>query len=481
MNRPSSLRQRLLARLWIPLAGVLVVSAFLSFGLAYHFGNVVYDRWLFDSAMTLATQVRDDAGRLRLELPPPAQEMFEWDSMDNIYEEALSSSGRRLFGNAAFPPHPALSRVNVPRYYDGTIAGKDVRIVAVAVPSPVDPTRTVTVQVGETKKKREALVWDITLVLVPLQFLILLVAGAFVWHAVKSSLRSLDTIAARLGGYEADSLRPLGDVERAPTEVKPLLRAINRLIARLTEARGTQQRFVANAAHQLRTPLATLQVQTERALRERDPERHSEALGHVLTSVTRLRRLTQQLLTLTRSDPSAAATLTMVDIDLAELARDELERWADPALVRGIDLGYDGPDSGITVRGEEQLLRELIGNLVDNAIRYGLAGGEITVGVRPHPPTIVVADNGPGIAVDQRSRVQEPFYRSPQSVGEGSGLGLAIAHEIAVRHGARLDIRDHAPRGTRIEVAFASGQVAPAGNQLRRQTLKSGEVSRENV
>lgn len=246
---------------------------------------------------------------------------------------------------------------------------------------------------------------------------------------------------------------PWAEVAR---EVKPLILAINGLIQRLSEARGAQQRFIAIAAHQLRTPLATLQVQTERALRETNPERHGEALLHVLKAVTRMRHLTQQLLTLTRSDPSAASTLVMTDIDLAELAREELERWADGAVERNIDLGYEGPESGTPVRGERQLLRELIGNLVDNAIRYGRAGGEVTLGVRLNPTTIFVQDDGPGIAAAERERVLDPFYRSPQSSGDGCGLGLAIAREIAARHGTCLQIADRHPQGTRIEVVFGT-------------------------
>jgi two-component system sensor histidine kinase TctE len=451
-----SLRRRLLARLWIPLTGVLLAGALLAFVIAFHFGNVVHDRWLLDSAMTLATQLRANTGGVSLELPPSAVEMFEWDAVDRIYEEVTYSNGRVLFGNAAFPASPSNLAPNEPRYYDAEMGGNPVRVVAIAVASPVDATKTITIQVAETKKKREALVWEIILLLVPLQIGILVVAAAFIWFAVTSSLSSLDEIATRLSGYEPDGLLPVRDVQRVPSEVKPLIFAINGLINRMSEARGSQQRFVANAAHQLRTPLAALQVQTERALRETNPERHAEALMHVLKAVTRMRHLTQQLLTLTRSDPSAASTLVMADIDLAQLARDELERWADAAVQRNIDLGYDGPEGGAAVRGERQLLRELIGNLVDNAIRYGRAGGEVTLGVRPNPTTIFVEDDGPGIAAAERQRVLDPFYRSPQSVGDGCGLGLTIAREIAARHGARLQVVDRDPEGTRIEVVFRS-------------------------
>jgi two-component system sensor histidine kinase TctE len=457
MKHPEySLRKRLLTRLWIPLASVLLLGALLSFGLAYHFGNVVHDRWLLDSATTLATQLRADTGKLSLELPQSAVEMFEWDSLDRIYEEVVSPTGRLLFGNAVFPTAPADLAPNQPRYYEAVIGGNPVRVVAIAVPSPADASKTVTIQVAETKKKREALVWEIMLAVVPLQIVILLLAGAFIWFAVTSSLSSLDEAATRLGGYDPERLVPLENVQNAPSEIKPLISAINGLIKKVSEGRLAQQRFVANAAHQLRTPLAALQVHTERALRETNPERHAEALSHVLTAVTRMRHLTHQLLTMTRSDPASAGTLMMAKLDLAELARDELERWTDAAIKRNVDLGYDGPEGGPAVRGEPQLLRELIGNLVDNAIRYGRSGGEVTLGVRPSPTTIFVQDDGPGIAVAERERVLDPFYRTPKSSGDGCGLGLAIAREIAARHGARLSIMDHMPLGTRVEVVFGA-------------------------
>ena len=456
--RDSSLRRRLLLRLWVPLASVLVVGAVLSFAVSFHIGNVVHDRWLLDSAMTLATQLRSNTGRLSLDLSPSAVEMFEWDAMDRIYEEVVSPNGRVLFGNASFPLPPDNLTPNEPRYYDAEIGGYPVRVAAVAVPSPTENTKNVTIQVAETKKKREALVWEIILLLVPLQVIILVAAGVFIWLAVTSSLKSLDGVTARLHDYEPDRLVPVHDIDTTPSEVRPLILAINGLIARLSDARGAQQRFVANAAHQLRTPLAALQVQTERALRETDPERHAEALSHVLKPVTRMRHVTRQLLTLTRSDPSAAGALAMDDVNLGTLAREEIEAWADAAIERRIDLGYDAPDAEAVVRGEPQLLRELVGNLIDNAIRYSDKGGEVTVGVRGNPARIFVQDSGPGIPADERERVLDPFYRSPSSsnAGSGSGLGLTIAREIAARHAARLEIAKCEPSGTRVEIIFGT-------------------------
>jgi len=448
-----SLRRRLLVRLWLPLASVFLAGALLSFEVAVHFGNVVHDRWLLDSAMTLATQLRSTPTGSTIDLPRSAVEMFEWDRVDRIYEEVQSSGGRTLFGNGEIPAPADAPAINQPRYYDGMIGGNAVRVVAIVAAPRGSASGAVTIRVAETMKKRQALIREIMWLLVPLQATILFVAGAIIWLAVHSSLSGVDEIAVRLRRYDPESLVPVRDVDGAPSEIRPLVVAINGLIRRLAEARGLQRRFVANAAHQLRTPLAALQVQTERALRETNPEHHADALAHVLAAVTRMRRVTQQMLVLTRSD-ATANTLAMTDVDLADVAREELERWADAAVDRNIDLGYEGAESGPTARGEPGLLHELIGNLVDNAIRYGDEGGEVTVSVHANPTRISVQDNGPGIASTERTRVLDPFYRPPTSTGNGSGLGLTIAREIAARHGARIEIAGRAPRGTRIDVVF---------------------------
>ena len=453
--RPS-LRRRLLARLWIPLAGVFLVGALLSFVVALHFGDRVHDRWLLDSAMTLSTQLRATPGGVMLDIPRTAVDMFEWDSVDRIYEEVTAADGARLFGNAQIPGPDARPAIGRPRYYDATIQDIGVRAVEVVVPGPGgNAAAPVTIRVAETRRKRHALIGDITSLLVPLQAAILCAAGAIIWFAVRSGLASVDDVASRISAYDPGRLAPLSDVDAAPLEIRPLVVAINALIQRLADARGAQQRFVANAAHQLRTPLAALQVQTERALRETDPEHHAEALAHVLKAVTRMRRVTQQMLLLTRSDAAAAHTLSMQDVDLGEVVREELQCWADAAIARDVDLGYEGADSGPIARGDPRLLRELVGNLVDNAIRYGERGGEVTVSVHANPARIAVHDNGPGIDPAERARVLDPFYRSPASGGDGCGLGLTIAHEIAARHGACLTIRGRAPRGTCIDVVFA--------------------------
>ncbi len=464
-NKKYSLRRRLLARVAVPLFFLLAIGGIGTFMLARHMGSIVYDHWLFDSAMTMAAQLKTHGAEVVLDLPKTAIEMFEWDSTDRIYEEVRSQKKGTIFLNATFPAPPATEHFDEPVYYDAIINQLPVRVVAVNVVNPADSMDVIHIQVAETRNKRGTLVKETLLLSMPFLLGLLLAAGIFIWFAITSSLNTLDKIAIRLADYEPENLMPVEDTN-IPSEVSPLVSALNKLIGKLSLAQNAQRRFVSNAAHQLRTPLATLQVQTERALREFDPLKHSEALSHVLNAVTRLRHVVRQILTLARSehkDESGTGTAAPVQVDLTVLAREELERWADVAISRNIDLGYEGPETGIEVAGDPHLLRELIGNLVDNAIRYGRQDGIVTLGLTDSPVTLYVDDDGAGIPLEERSLVMDRFYRRSESHGEGCGLGLAIAQEIAARHGAQLNITDSPLNsGSRFFVVFPSRVVDQA-------------------
>jgi two-component system sensor histidine kinase TctE len=466
VNKSSgqSLRHYLLVRLLVPLLVVLILGALGAFILAREIGTEVHDNWLYDSAMSLSEQIKVREGKVVLDIPKSAIEMFEWDKVDLIFEEVVSRKEGQIFGNARFPVPPSDLVVNVPRFYDGVVNARPVRIVAVLVGMPHGHSNDVVVQVAETKLKRESLTTRILWLIVPLELIILALASLVTWFAIASSLRLVNTVGEQLAGYEPAGLAPI-EVRSALAEIKPFIHSINQLIDKLAESQATQRRFIASAAHQLRTPLATLQVQTERALREPDPVRHSEALTHVLAALKRLRHLTHQLLTLARSNASPPM-YEMADIDLAELVRDELGRWSDGAIAMNIDLGYYGPDDGVLVPGEPLLLRELLGNLVDNAIQYSRAGGQVTVSLTPSPVALTVDDDGPGIPPEERELVLEPFYRSRDSAGSGCGLGLAIAQDIAARHGSNLSIQDTPQgKGVRVQIVFS---------ERRKPTVMSG-------
>ena len=262
-------------------------------------------------------------------------------------------------------------------------------------------------------------------------------------------------MARRLASPRPDPLAPLEPAQEAPRELWPAVEAYNALLQRLDAMQAAQRRFVSNAAHQLRTPLAAMQVELESSLRQQDPQAQQLALSGTLAGLARLQHLVNQLLMLSRSEDPQGSALPLQPLDLAALARGVVERYADRALAAGVDLGYDGPDDGVQVQGDPQLLREALGNLLDNALRYGAVPGVITLGLQRDAEGVQVwvDDDGTGIAEAERARVTERFYRA-SSEGDGCGLGLAIVAEIAQRHGATLMI-DTAPiGGARVGLRF---------------------------
>lgn len=461
MNKPQpSLRRQLLLHLAIPILVVLTLGAAGGMFIARHVGYQVHDQWLLDSAMTLAAQIKAEDGHVRLALPPEAVQMFQWDRVDRIYWQTSSTRQGNLLSNAVIPPAPAAKAAEQPAFYDAILDGRPIRVVSMDMPAPSGVNDTLHIQVAETMHKREQVAGKIFSQWAPLQIAVMVMGGVFIWLAVTRNLSKVDNVAARLGSYETANLAPVADTESMPAEIKPLINAINLLIAKLSDEQESQKRFISNAAHQLRTPLATLQVQTQRALRERDVAKRDQALDDVHRAVTRLHRVAHQLLTLMRSEHQAEKHLNLADVDLADLAREEVERWADNALDKQIDLGYEGPEHGVVIHGNAHLLHELMGNLIDNAIRYNRPGGVVTLVLHADPVYLSVEDDGPGIPDHERSLVLERFYRgSSGDVAGGCGLGLPIAFEIAARHNAQLRIASQpAECGTRVEVLFLSAK-----------------------
>lgn len=415
----------------------MLVGGALTLTAAQYFATRVYDEWLYDSAMALASQIKSDGDGPTVTLPASAVEMLEYDKTDRVLYDVVSAGGEHVFGNHHLPA-PPWAPGKRPVFYDGIVDGDPVRLTAVAATSPAAVGDVVIV--AETLTKRSGIVTQILAGILPIEIALLAIAGVLIWLAVTSALRRVNRLAVELAHIQTDDLRPLAEVDVLPAEIRPLAEALNGVMDRLAEARDAVRRFVANAAHQLRTPLAAMQIQVQRVLRETDADRRQEALTAVDKAMVRLTRVTQQLLTLARAEPGSGNGANLQPVDLAALARQELEHWADAAVARGIDLGYDGPAIGPQILGDPQLLTDLVANLVDNAIRYSDANGQVTLRLSTDPVVLTVEDTGPGIAPAERERVLERFYRSPASKGTGSGLGLAIASEIAKRHGARLSL-----------------------------------------
>ena len=456
VERVHSLRGLLLRRLWLPLLVLLLCSAVGSFALARYFAGQVYDRWLLDSAMSLSELVKDQDGRAVMDVTPAMSRMFTWDTVDEVHGEVVDAGGARLYGDLPEAlPRPAQAADDDATYYDARLRGQPVRMVDVVV--PVAGGHDVRLRVAETLRKRHRLERKLLMTSVPFQAAILALAAWLAWSGTGAAARHANQVARRLASPRPDPLAPLDPAQEAPRELWPAVEAYNALLQRLDAMQAAQRRFVSNAAHQLRTPLAAMQVELESSLRQRDPQAQQLALSGTLAGLSRLQHLVNQLLLLSRSEDAQGSALPLQTLDVAVLARGVVERYADRALAAGVDLGYEGPDDGVPVEGDAPLLREALGNLLDNALRYGAEQGVITLAVQRQDDGVQlwVDDDGAGIDPTERGRVTERFYRA-SSQGDGCGLGLAIVAEIAQRHGAALEIGSAPMGGARVGLRFST-------------------------
>src|SRR6266850_4243735 len=276
-----------------------------------------------------------------------------------------------------------------------------------------------------------------------------------VWFGVKRGLGPLARLSHEIKARSPGDLRPI-PAEGTPEETQPLVSALNGLLDEVAQASRNQQRFLANAAHQLRTPLAGLQAHTELALAKPLPEPARSELEQVHQATIRTARLANQLLALARAEPGARGNAA--ELNLKALAEGEADAWVHQALARDVDLGFEL--DWAPVQGDAFLVREALANLVHNAIEYSQRGGRVTVrtGRRGADSFAEVEDDGPGIPAAERERVLERFYRVPGTSGTGSGLGLAIVREIAAGHGAKISITDGTgAKGCRVAITFPHG------------------------
>jgi two-component system sensor histidine kinase TctE len=315
--------------------------------------------------------------------------------------------------------------------------GEDVRIAEIQLPA-AQYGEVVTIEVAETTGKRQGLAQAILAATLVPQILLIVVAAAAVRRAVRRSLAPLDTIAARLEASRPEHLAPIPD-DDVPPEVLPLTRALRNLLMRLNDALHAQRRFISEAAHQLRTPLTGIKLQAEAILRENTSAEARPLIEALRQSTDRAARLSNQLLSLARAEPDGRGGRPMRRFDLHALAQETGAEWAPRALARGQDMHFTSTpdDEPVWITGDEDLLREAIGNLLDNAIKYGREGGTVQLRLHSQPRmAIEVEDDGPGIAEDQRPQMLQRFVRGKR--GDGSGLGLPIAQNIARMHGGDL-------------------------------------------
>ena len=455
MRHSASLRVGLLLRLGGALVLLLALDAVASYFTALHFANLVYDRWLIDSTHSLAQAVRTSNGEVEFDLPAVGLEVFQFDEVDKTYYRIQSARRGLIAGEAALPVQAA-SPIGAIRLANGTVHDQAVRLVWIRI-APAGSEDVVTVTVAETLIKRATLTREILLVMVAPQIALLGFALLLAWLGVSRGLKPLTDLAREIEARDHHYLAPVSEAG-LPREARVLATRINELIARLGSAIGAQKRFVADAAHQLRTPLAAVLLHAELAERAADPQSERLALRALHDSVERAARLIQQLLTLARTEPEAAAAAQFGRVNLTALARRVGEEWIARALERELDFGLVVPQQPVWVDGDERLLSELLSNLIDNAFRYGRSNGRVTLLVESGvAPRLAVEDDGPGIPAAERQRIFERFYRLPGAGGDGCGLGLSIVSEIAALHGARVDVTggEHG-EGARFVVTFVS-------------------------
>jgi two-component system sensor histidine kinase TctE len=465
----SSIRARLLRPLaWSWLAGMVVAGAG-AWWLARSTANAAFDRGLQDQASALAAKVTwSDRGPL-LDLSRQARELVGWDSADRNIFAMLDAEGNTLAGDAAVPLPPQLGSpqsFEQPVLFDAEHRGAAVRGALFAVASPM-LDRTVSVVVIEPQRKRSALVRDLQLGMVLPALALGAVTFALLGWGIRRGLQPLNDVAAEVARRDANDWRPLS-LGNVPFEAVPLIERINMLLDDVQQSLALQRRFVADAAHQLRTPVAGVRVlaqELEQELRLQATPQQDAAwqplLQQLLASTERMSRLIGQLLSLARSETALSVNAEQTSMDIVPLVRESAEPLALQALKEGRSLAFDTPTEPVLARAHPLWLGEVVNNLLDNARRYG--GVHIVLRVRALAAggaELVVEDDGPGVAPEHVDRLFEPFWRGERADlrnDGGTGLGLTIAREIVERLGGTIQASTRPDfAGLRLTVVLAA-------------------------
>lgn len=450
-----SLQRKLLLWLLLPQLVLWLSGGFLAWRVALQNGEKGIDQTLTQSVRALARQIKPIGDGLLVDFPKAAQDILEQDPADRVTYMVSSPPGRFLLGNAQLPPPPPVTvEVGDPFLYHARLDDKPVRVALLDVDYGTPQARqTLRVQVAQSLTVRERIAQELLEQMLLPMGLMGLAMSALVYAGVLRGLQPLKRLEAQI---EQAGLRPQSgshalppiELTAAPQEVHSLASTINRLLDTVARGQQKEKRFLNDAAHQLRTPLAGLIGQTELALHESHEPAVQERLQKVLSAAQRSAHLVHQLLQLARSE----SNVEMQAIDLASLAREVAREWAARALAQGMDLGYEGVDS-LPVQGHPLLLREALNNLIDNALHYAGPGATVTVRVGREEPgqwaLLVVEDDGPGVPAEHLGDLFARFWRGSDKAG-GCGLGLSIVEEIALRHGGRTVAEGMVPKGVRV-------------------------------
>ena len=458
-----------------PLLLLWPISMALTWLVAQNIAGKPFDRALEYNVQALAKLLVVKDNQVQVNLTSPARDILRADDTDLIYYQVLGAHGEYLSGEQDFPPPPDEEKPNdgEVRLREDVIQGKDVRVAYTWINVHVENDSPVLVQVAETLEKRKTLATEIVKGTMVPQFVTLPLAVLLVWLALVRGIKPLAQLERRIRARKPDDMSPL-DETGVPEEVVPLVDSVNDLLSRLKLSLSTQKRFLADAAHQLKTPLAGLRMQADLAQRETDADELKKSLKHIGQASMRATHTVNQLLALARTE-ATGRSLAKQGVDLVKIVAEVMADSVPRALERKIDLGYDGPAAGSEpafMEGNPTLLGELVRNLLDNAINYTPEHGHVTLRLMVDRFSgilvLIVEDSGPGIPEAERELVFQPFYRALGTNVDGSGLGLAIVMEIAQQHGATIsvepaDLPGHPESpGTRFTVRFI-GMIRSTG------------------
>jgi two-component system sensor histidine kinase TctE len=451
MSTPNrlSLRRQLLIWLLLPQLVLWAVGGLLAYRIALTYAEKAIDQSLTQSVRALARQVKPMGLGLLVDFPRAAQDVLEADPDDRVSYMVSSPPGQFVLGNQRLPqPARPPTAAGEPLLYTAPLDGKPMRFVALDVAyGDRGRPQILRVQVAKGLAVQQRIAGELVAdMLVPLLLLALLLS-LVVYGGVQRGLAPLTRLTGQLEKRSVNALTPIAATE-APGEVQALVQAINGLLGEVQRSMQQEKRFLNDAAHQLRTPLAGLISQVELAQRQTGDPLLAERLAKVHTGAERSAHLVHQLLTLARSE----SPVRRAPLDLAALARDVARDWTPRALAAGMDLGYEG-EPHLPMQGDALQLREALSNLIDNALRYTPAGTRITLRVSREGvcPCLTVEDNGPGLDTEDLKHVFQRFWRGSLLPG-GCGLGLAIVQEIALRHGGAATVSNVQPHGLRIEL-----------------------------
>lgn len=448
MWKPSFLRwslKRTVLTLLLPtLAVITMLELYVTNRTVTDAANSAYDRSLLGAIKALDANISMPGGGLAVETPYTLFEFFELTAAGRVFFRVATEDGLVEIGSADLPPPPLPLQTRKPQFYDAVYFSQKVRVGAYArnLDQPLSTasgaSHRVVIQVAESLGSRQDFIDSLLGRALRRDLLLLIMAAIMLGLVLFLTLRPLAKLREAVGSRSDHDMTPI-DIESVPADVRPLVAAINLHMARNREFMEGRRRFVDDASHQLRTPLATLRTQLDYALRETDPTNVSDALNAVSRQLDDATHRTNQMLALAKAD---AAELVMELVDLAQLAEQAARDVVPAAREKRIDLEYSGPELALQVHAHAGLLREALMNLLHNAIRYAPEHGHVSLALalvqEARQVVFTVTDNGPGVPADQLSRLGERFFRARNSAPGGSGLGLAIARSVAELHGGRL-------------------------------------------